>query len=294
MKGLSTEWGDQFNKSVVHLSGRNKVYPLGDKSGGPVVTKTGPLVSAMVKAENADLHEVAPKNRDSKAISTYEKAVKAFVSEKKSYEKHLTAAIKSVDKREHPAAYRELKILNTRLDALQARVENTLAGYKNAKELGKIIDKGTKKVDKARDKEGEDAAQAAQEVKALKQFMLQLKAMGNSGIRKGLASIQAMKKDPTVDTYNGTMNTAGRDVSQWVNNIAKLKANKKFKNNSVVKKLANPAPFVPQLTEFGNGAKRRLDPATTTPDDVAARIKEFSTLIKAVAQAYEPVLKFKG
>lgn len=134
---------------------------------------------------------------------------------------------------------------------------------------------------------------AEQEAKALKQFMLQLKALGNSGIRKGLAAIQDMKKDPSVANYNKIMNSAGRDVSQWVVNIAKVKTNKKFKNDSTVKKLANPAPFMTQLTEFGNGAKRRIDD-TSSPQEVAALIKEFSQLLKSVAVAYEPVLKFKG
>lgn len=293
MKGMSKAWGDQFNKSVVHLSGRNKVYPLGDKSGGPVVTKTAGLVKAMLDAEATDLFDIKHKDRDSKALAAYAKSVKAFQAEKKTYSRYLADAIKSVDKKMHPEAYRELKILNTQLDALQAKLENTFAGYKNAKELGKIVDKGSAKVDKARKKGDEEGALAEQEAKALKQFMLQLKALGNSGIRKGLAAIQDMKKDPSVANYNKIMNSAGRDVSQWVVNIAKVKTNKKFKNDSTVKKLANPAPFMTQLTEFGNGAKRRIDD-TSSPDEVAALIKEFSQLLKSVAVAYEPVLKFKG
>lgn len=85
MRGVETLWGNQFNKSVAAFTGRNRVEPLGDRSGGPVVTRTGGLVGALVEVSKLDPNEIAPKDRTSKHVEAYAKAVAGFQKERKIY-----------------------------------------------------------------------------------------------------------------------------------------------------------------------------------------------------------------
>ena len=251
-----------------------------------------PVVKALVETEETDVAVLRLADRDSKAFKAYDSAIKDFVAEKRRYAAHIKDALKVVSKAEHPKAYRELKVLDTTLNALQAQLENNYKSYKKDGEVADLRASGDKKAQKARERGDEDGEVAAKEKAALKTFMIQLKTLGNSATRKSLAAIQKMKSDPTLDTYNAIMNNAGRDVSQWVGNIHRLQQHPKLKRNSVVKKLPPAAPFVPALTEFGDGDKRQLD-AGTAQNEIEARIKEFSQLLKSVVVAYSSILKFK-
>jgi hypothetical protein len=168
VKGVVKDWEKAFNKAMPELAGRNKIYPLGDKSGGPVVTGTGPLLGALVSVEKSDPNQIAPKNRDAKSIKTYEKDVESFRKARKDYSNKVKKAIADVDKREHTKAYRELKTLHTTLGAVAAKIENHLLTIQKQKELDKIGDKGTKKVDKLRGKGKEEEALQAKEDASLK------------------------------------------------------------------------------------------------------------------------------
>lgn len=291
MRGIAKKWEDQYNSSIATFTGRNKIDALGPR-GGPVVERTGGLVRTLAEAEKLDPGQMRLSDRTSSALSTYEDAIKDYVTEKRRYAGYIKDALKLVPKAAHPKAYRELKVLDTTLNALQALMENNHKTFKKSDETAKIRASGEKKQEKARAKGDDNAERAAQETAALKTFLVQLKTMGNSATRKGLAAIQKMKSDPTVATYNDIMDAAGRDVSQWVGNIDKLKRHPKLSRNSVVKKLASADAFLPPLTEFGNGTKRRLAD-DTDQTQVEAHIKEFSTLLKGVVTAYTPVLKFK-
>lgn len=292
MLGVDKTWGDQFNKSVIHFTGRNKVYALGDKSGGPVVTKTSALVKALVGLSQTDPNQLAPKDQTKDALKAYEKHLAAFRKEQKTYGGYLKDAIKAVDKKTWPEAYRELKLLDTTLGALGGKIEQHYLQVSKKKELDKIYDKSTKEKDKQFKKGNDDKAKEAEALGAMKKFRMMLSTQGNSGLKKALLAIQQIKANPDVTTYNQVMNSAGRDVSQWLVNIKKLRDHKTMGKLPDVKKIPDPAKYTALATEYGNGAKRKLDVAADQAT-VLLHLKEFSQMIKSMSADYAAVLKGK-
>ena len=248
---LTKSWEDHYN-----TAGKDfflDIQRLGKKNADdgrnfgtlldPPRKNTVALVAAFARLNK--LADPASLKDDQKkpAIAAMAKDVKALSAEVKKYVPVLDKATvgefilrgdnkKSKIKDLAPNSYRQLKILKTELLSIEARIVNTFKNFETAKQSQKIADKQNAGMDKARDKGDEDKAKRIEDEARLKKLLLTLAAEYNSGMAKGAAIIQKLKQTPTLANYNTLMNGGGRDISQNVVNIGKMKANAAMKREA--------------------------------------------------------------
>jgi hypothetical protein len=191
-----------------------------------------------------------------------------------------------------PNSYRQLKVLKTELLAIEARIVNTAKNFETAKQSQKIADKQQVGMKKARDNNDEDKAKSIEADARLKKMLLTLATGYKSGMAKGAAIIQKLKQAPTLANYNALMNDGGRDISQNIVNIGKMKANAAVKSDKLVKSLPDPGPMVAEIARFGNGDLRRLKD-TASQAEVNNAIAQFIDLHKRITAAYQKLAAVK-
>jgi len=304
-----TDWNTTFNKANVAFAKDWNGGYNGDKAVGKIFkTEIADVItpSGVIGALSALDKVGEPKLATAKAFKA---ALDKFESEKKKYVAAVSDALalkltvkeKSSDirmptplKDVFPDSHRQLKILQTEVAAYSGRAANALKSALDSAKQAKIEAEKNKAKDAV--KGADDAANAKlkkiADDAALKTFQLKFLTGFKSAMLKGAAAIQKMKATPDLATYNKEMNDGGRDISQNLLNIAKLKADPKFKSSSLAKKLPDPGALGQQLIPFANGAKRALAP-TSTPQQVKAALDEFSTLYKQIAAQYKDALSGK-
>lgn len=302
---FAQDWGNVYNPAVNAFSkdiktsaqknldeGRALQALLGAPKDG-----TAKLLTAMVALDKVKFGAPDPKTEKA-SLATYEAQVKALKSAQSTYAKQLDTAMngevvsaqtrKKVKLKEFaPDSYRQLKVLSTELGAIVARAEQMLKSQQAAKESNKINDKQQKDMAKAK---SEDDRKAVEAEARLKKMLLTLNTSFTSSIRKGQAAIQKIKAKPDLKTYNDWMNNAGRDISQNLVNIKKMKSEAGLKDMKQVKALADPGPLAAQIAAYGNGALRKL-PDTASAQDVKKALDDFSALVKNIEAQYAKALK---
>jgi hypothetical protein len=191
-----------------------------------------------------------------------------------------------------PNSYRQLKVLKTELLSIEARIVNTAKNFATAKQSQKIADKQQAGMKKAREASNEDKAKRIETDAKLKKMLLTFAAGYNSAMAKGAAIIQKLKQTPTLANYNTLMNDGGRDISQNVVNIVKMKANAATKNDKLVKSLPMPGTIAAEIALFGNGDLRKLKD-TATQNEVNQAIAQFAALHKRIATTYAKLAAVK-
>jgi len=311
-----SEWGKTFNAAAVAFTKDISATTKGNKSQGAVLKKIledaqSPMgvVAALAALDKIDITEAG--NKDKKAfeqsIKLFKSSLKKFEGEMKKYVKDLVEAqnqkptvseqgfnIPTPMKKALPATYRQLKILQTEVEATYARAANALGSAETLAKVKKNIQKGAEKKDKV--KGSDDAASAKlksiSEETAMKNFVIAFGKSFKSSVAKGAACIQKIKASPDVATYNEEMWNCGRDISQNLLNIDKLKKNPKFKGTSLAKKLPDPGAMARDIVPYANGDLRKL-PATATDRDVKKALADFTALYKSIVTAYKDVISGK-
>ncbi len=315
------EWGNVFNAAAVvftkDVSGLTKT----DKDGGSGLRRTlEPVQSplAVIKALDAlDKISLDQSSKDQiKALPANMKLYKAALADlgtaktkfiadiDEALNMNITVSPNGIRtptpmKTVAPDSYRQVKLLRAEVDAIYARAANALnaaavQGAKNKqfeeleKARRKLADKGQENIT-AKD---EAKMAAMDENAAMKNFLLEFSAAFKSGMAKGAAVIQRIKASPTLAIYNKEMNNGGRDISQQLVNITKLKANPKFASSSLAKKLPDPGDLGPAITPFANGARRHL-PDNATPAEIKKALEDFTAVYKRIADKYADVLAGK-
>jgi hypothetical protein len=302
---FAQDWGNVYNPAVNAFSkdiktsaqknldeGRALQALLGGPKDG-----TAKLLSAMVALDKVKFG--SPDAKTEKAsLATYETQVKVLKAAQATYCKQLDAAAageivsaankKKVKLKEYaPDSHRQLKVLSTELAAIVARAEPMMKSQQTVKQNEKINDKQQKDMAKAKSEEDRKAVEAEAR---LKKMLLTLNTSFTSSIRKGQAAIQKIKAKPDLKTYNDWMNNAGRDISQNLVNIKKMKSEAGLKDMKQVKALADPGPLAAQIAAYGNGALRKL-PDTASAQDVKKALDDFNPLVKTIEAQYAKALK---
>lgn len=213
--------------------------------------------------------------------------LKPTVKDKNGY--NLPTALKDA----YPDTYRHVKIMGTEVEAIYQRASNLLADALNHEKLMKIQAEKNKAMDKApKGEAGNDALKAISTEAVLKTALLKFAPSFKSAMAKGAVVIQKIKASPDVDTYNEQMADGGRDISQNLLNLGKIKADSKFKSTALAKKLPDPGQMATDIVPFANGNKRRL-PLNASEQDVKQALAEFTALYKRIATAYADVISGK-
>ncbi len=311
------EWAVTYNKATAVFSKDiNAANKVNRKYGGWLklvldpVQSSAALGSAMEALDKISLDATTPTQKAALPgnIKLYKAALPKFESAKKKFVADADEALKvkpslpdkngyetpTPFKDAYPDSYRQLKIMQTDAQATFARAQGALAAAENKEKSDKI--EADKLQAKGKVTGADDAANAKlkeiSEEAAMKQFQLVFAPAFKSGMAKGAAVIQKIKASPTVATYNVEMNDGGRDISQQLLNIVKLKAHPKFKDSSLSKKLPAPANLATEIVPFANGNLRQLAP-TATPADVANALAQFTNLYKRIATTYKDVIAGK-
>lgn len=308
------EWGDVYNKAeTIFHRDINAVKKTDKKMGDFLAEELEPirkpvgLLGALIAVDKVDLAKGSAKELAALPgnIKLFKAAMVKLDAEVKKLDKVLVAAQKLQPTMKDknglltpnrikdwlPDSYRQLKMLETELNAIFARAQMTLAGAVNDAEVTKINaakDKATGKVDV----NDEASRKAIEEEANMKKLVLQFGVNFKSSMAKGAAVIQRIKASPDAATYNKEMNNGGRDISQNLVNIVKLKANPKMKSSTLAKKLPDPGQLAKDITPFANGDKRNVD-QNATPDQVKALLVEFTKLYKKIAETYADVISGK-
>jgi len=308
------EWGDVYNKAeTIFHRDINAVKKTDKKMGDFLAEELEPirkpvgLLGALIAVDKVDLAKGSAKELAALPgnIKLFKAAMVKLDAEVKKLDKVLVAAQKLQPTMKDknglltpnrikdwlPDSYRQLKMLETELNAIFARAQMTLAGAVNDAEVTKINaakDKATGKVDV----NDEASRKAIEEEANMKKLVLQFGVNFKSSMAKGAAVIQRIKASPDAVTYNKEMNNGGRDISQNLVNIVKLKANPKMKSSTLAKKLPDPGQLAKDITPFANGDKRNVD-QNATPDQVKALLVEFTKLYKKIAETYADVISGK-
>jgi hypothetical protein len=314
---FTKDWGDTYNKATAAFSkdlkalkASNKVMAeFMDEQLEPVQRPLG-LLGALAAVDKVDLAKGSPKEIAALPgnIKLFKAALTKLDTERKKLVKEmerlqkLTPSVKDKNnlmaptplKTLMPDTYRQLKLMQTELEAIFARAVNLLAGAENAAKSDKINDEKNKAKDKVTGmSEADEAKRAAITADAaMKQFQLAFGTSFKSSMAKGAAVIQRIKANPTLAVYNKEMNDGGRDISQNLVNLAKLKADAKFKSSPLAKKLPDPGQMARDIVPFANGDKRNLAP-TATPENIKQALAEFTAIYKRIALAYADVLSGK-
>jgi hypothetical protein len=310
-----SEWGKTFNAAAVVFSKDISATTKGNKSQGAVLKKIledaqSPkgVVAALATLDKIDISAIGKDKKTLAAnIKLFKSALKKLEGEKKKYLKDLVETqnqkptvseqgfnIPTPMKKALPATYRQLKILQTEVEAIYARAENALDSAEKSAKTTKNIDKGAEK--KGKVKGSDDAAnqklKAISEDTAMKNFVIAFGKSFKSSVAKGAACIQKIKASPDVATYNAEMNGCARDISQNLVNIGKLKKNPKFKNSSLAKKLTDPGAMARDILPYCNGDLRNLN-ANATEKDVKKALADFTALYKKIVSTYKDVIAGK-
>ena len=312
MTDFTKEWGDVFNKAEAIFSRdiaatKKTNRPIGELLSEELepIRKPTPWLSALIAIDKISLN--AGNDREIAALPANIKLYKVALAQASDVAKTLDKVLAASQKLQPtmkdknglmvptpiktflPDSYRQLKLVQTEMNAIVARAENGLKGALNQAEMAKIDEAKEKAKAKAADDEGR---KAATEEANMKKLVLQLSASFKSSMAKGAAVIQRIKASPDVATYNTEMNAGGRDISQNLVNIDKLKKNSATKDNAMVKKLPAPGRLATDITPFANGAKRSLSPPAG-PVEVKEHLVEFTKLYKDIAKEYADLLSGK-
>lgn len=287
-------WGEIHNTAILAFTGRNKV---GVHELEEVVRETGPLLTSLTKLDACD---PSLKHDDEKAQAAKDFAAelkKGYARASGAYHAVLDAAIAATDKDLHPEAYRQLKVLKTSLDHLTATIESRARQY--SKDVQKALEKANRKLvegtEKARE-EGQTDDQVRDTVYLLKakKALLMYPNAGKAAIAKAAVAIQKIKAKPDKETYNKFMDSAGRDLSQQLNNILKIAADPNAGEDKITRRLIEEtrdlARWRARLAEFGNGDKRTVGDDESA-QDILRLLKEFSEMLKAVTPIHEGILE---
>ncbi len=313
---FAKSWGDTYNKANVAFSKDINTANKTDKGQGGALkqmlddaNKPFGLITALDVLDKQDLFAGSDKAAAElpAKIKLYKAALDKVEAEKKKYAKVLDEAIKLKPtikdknglnlpmplKDAYPDTYRQLKIMQAEVEAIFQRASNQLVDALNKQKLDKIQAEKNKAMDKApKDESGNAAVKAASDEAVLKIALLKFAPSFKSAMAKGAGVIQKIKASPNVATYNTEMNNGGRDISQNLLNLGKIKADAKFKSTALAKKLADPGQMARDIIPFANGAKRSL-PLTASEKDVKDALAEFTTLYKQIAVAYADVISGK-
>lgn len=314
---FNSDWEKVYNKATIVFAKDINATKKTDKNLGLFldemlddVQRPLDVVSAMVAIDKIDLAGGSPKEIAALPgnVKLFRAAMDKFETARTKYVKALDEALKLQPsmkdknglivpkpiKDGFPDTYRQLKILKTEIEAIFARAGNELAGGENKEKSEKISAEKNKAQAKIKGSSEEDnlKIKAIQEEAAMKQFLIAFGTSFKSSMAKGAAVIQRIKASPDVATYNKEMNNGGRDISQNLVNIAKLKANPKFESSPLAKKLPDPAALAKEIVPFANGDQRSLD-STATAEDVKKHLAEFTQLYKRIAITYADVIAGK-
>lgn len=313
---FAKSWGDTYNKAnVVFSKDINTANKTDRKLGGALKTlledANRPIgfVSALDVLDKQDLFAGNAKAEAElpAKIKSFKAALDKVEAEKKKYVKVLDDAIKlkptikdkngydlpTPIKDAYPDTYRQLKIMQTEVEAVFQRASNLLTDALNHAKVAKIQAEKNKAMDKApKGEEGNAAVKAISNEAVLKTALLKFAPSFKSAMAKGAGVIQKIKASPNVATYNAEMNNGGRDISQNLLNLVKIKADAKFKGTTLAKKLPDPGQMARDIIPFANGDKRNL-PLTATEQDVKQALTEFTALYKQIATSYADVISGK-
>lgn len=287
--GFADDWGNVYNKSVQSFSGRKKVAV---RELDQVRDGTSALMESLAALDENDPTEG---RQDEKA-----KRLKAFAAEQKKlakvatkYGAALDAAIKKTDKDIWPEAYRELKVMQKKLDAITAKVESRLVtcSKEYVAEQRKLGEKITKTTEKERAKGAtDDEVNKATAFLKQQRMMIGWTKLTKAALAKAIATAQAIKADPTAQTYNTEMWSGGRDLTQQMVNLIKLVQDPKCPKE-VVKLMDGLPAHRNHLAEFGDGAKRKID-VNASKNQVETLNKEFSQLVKTMVPYFDKMSKY--
>jgi hypothetical protein len=313
---FAKSWGDTYNKAnVVFSKDINTANKTDRKLGGVLKTlledANRPLgfISALDVLDKQDLFAGNAKAEAElpAKIKSFKAALDKVEAEKKKYVKVLDDATKLKPtikdkngydlpipiKDAYPDTYRQLKIMQTEVEAIFQRASNLLTDALNHAKVAKIQAEKNKAMDKApKGEEGNAAVKAISNEAVLKTALLKFAPSFKSAMAKGAGVIQKIKASPNVATYNAEMNNGGRDISQNLLNLVKIKADAKFKGTTLAKKLPDPGQMARDIIPFANGDKRNL-PLTATEQDVKQALTEFTALYKQIATSYADVISGK-
>lgn len=313
---FAKSWGDTYNKAnVVFSKDINTANKTDRKLGGALKTlledANRPLgfISALDVLDKQDLFAGNAKAEAElpAKIKSFKAALDKVEAEKKKYVKVLDDATKlkptikdkngydlpTPIKDAYPDTYRQLKIMQTEVEAVFQRASNLLTDALNHAKVAKIQAEKNKAMDKApKGEEGNAAVKAISNEAVLKTALLKFAPSFKSAMAKGAGVIQKIKASPNVATYNAEMNNGGRDISQNLLNLVKIKADAKFKGTTLAKKLPDPGQMARDIIPFANGDKRNL-PLTATEQDVKQALTEFTALYKQIATSYADVISGK-
>jgi hypothetical protein len=313
---FAKSWGDTYNKAnVVFSKDINTANKTDRKLGGALKTlledANRPIgfVSALDVLDKQDLFAGNAKAEAElpAKIKSFKAALDKVEAEKKKYVKVLDDATKlkptikdkngydlpTPIKDAYPDTYRQLKIMQTEVEAIFQRASNLLTDALNHAKVAKIQAEKNKAMDKApKGEEGNAAVKAISNEAVLKTALLKFAPSFKSAMAKGAGVIQKIKASPNVATYNAEMNNGGRDISQNLLNLVKIKADAKFKGTTLAKKLPDPGQMARDIIPFANGDKRNL-PLTATEQDVKQALTEFTALYKQIATSYADVISGK-
>jgi hypothetical protein len=287
--GFADDWGNVYNKSILEFTGRKKVA-VRELDG--VRDGATDLVKSLATLDANDPTQGSPQEKP--------KRLKAFAAEQKNLTKAaakygaiLDVAIKKTDKNIWPDAYRELKVMRKKLDAITSKVESRLVicskeYIAEQKKIGEKIAKTTEK-ERAKGATDDEVGEATNFLKQ-QRMMIGWTKLTKAALAKAVATAQAIKADPTAQTYNTEMWSGGRDMTQQMVNLIKLVQDPKCPKE-VVKLMDGLPPHRNHLAEFGDGAKRKID-VNTPKNQVEALNKEFSQLVKAMVPYFDKMSKY--
>ncbi|MGB0128839.1 MAG: hypothetical protein WBP72_14470 [Rhodocyclaceae bacterium] len=312
---LTQQWRDTFNKASATFSKevKNAADRFSRQDANALKSlldepwkETGPLVDCLEKFEELDLQNYSEKGRGrfSDKASAAKAALAKLEGAKKGYiglldhvvGQNLVMGLTAGSLKTHfPDTYRQVRILKTEAEAVVAIARNDLDGFLKKEERNAIVGETIKRREKENglDEASADRRKAINEEAAMKQFVLGFSAKFRSSMAKGAAVIQKIKASPDVDTYNREMANGGRDISQNLGNLQKLKAHPKFRDTKLAKSLEDPAEIMKSLERYGNGDRRSLK-QDADPDTVQEALKDFSRLYKSIAASYREVLAGKA
>lgn len=265
--------------NALSLLDKTDLFAGNDRAAAELPTKIKVFKAALEKVET----------EKKKFIKATEQTLKLKVTVKDKNGYDLPTPLKDA----YPDTYRHIKIMGTEVEAIFQRASNLLADALNHEKIIKIQAEKTKAMDKApKGEEGNDAIKAISTEAVLKTALLKFAPSFKSAMAKGAVVIQKIKASPDVNTYNEHMNDGGRDISQNLLNLGKIKADSKFKSTALAKKLPDPGQMATDIVPFANGNKRRL-PLNATEQDVKNALAEFTALYKRIATAYADVIAGK-
>lgn len=303
---FATDWGKVYNPAVnAFAKDANAVAKNSSREDGaavlaalePVRNGTAGLIKAMDALDKNKSGAPDPKQRKAD-MAAYATAMKVLKAEQMAFAKKIDAALaaeiklpsngkKIKVKDDAPESYRMLKTLRAELDAVMARATHELKGRAKAAESDKINDKQQKDMGNAKSEEDRKSVEAEAR---LKKMLLTLDTSFKSSIAKGKAAVQKIKAKPDVKTYNEHMNNAGRDISQNLVNIEKMKTNADVKDLKQVKAMPAPGALAADIAKYGNGALRKLAD-TASAQDVTKALDDFKALVAKIEAQYGKLLK---